>query len=104
MTTEVTLHLMALPTGFDVLLGMDWLQENDIWINPKRKQLLRSGGKETSELHVCLTDARHAELPGATPIKTGESRPYGIYSVSTDSDNQNEVQVVKHKDFTRLKT
>jgi len=99
---------MDLPPGFDVLLGMDWLQENDIWINPRRKQLLRSKGPDNDALHVCLTelgstdtsstdsssDCPHTELPGAPPKPhrgTDKILPYGIYSMSADSKDQNEI-------------
>ena len=59
ITTPITLYLMSLPRQYDMLLGMDWLQSNDVWLNPRRKLLSLVNGDGTRDAKICLCTASH---------------------------------------------
>jgi clan AA aspartic protease (TIGR02281 family) len=51
-STKVTFYVMkALPAGIDALVGMRYLNDHNIWLNPKTKHMLILG-QDQSQLHV----------------------------------------------------
>ena len=102
ITTECKLFLMSLPPGYDVLLGMDWLQDNDVWLHPKRKRLVLTSRGQPNGAHVCLTCPEGSILPVMTPRAAGEKRLHGVFSLrASATENNNEVEIVTAREFTR---
>ena len=51
---ETTFLVMPLPSGVDAILGMNWLNANDIWLHPASKRMLVPGKPGTKGPHNAL--------------------------------------------------
>ena len=49
-----TFLVMPLPSGVDAILGMDWLNDNDIWLHPASKRMLVPSKPGTTSDHNAL--------------------------------------------------
>ena len=93
ITTPITLYLMSLPRQYDMLLGMDWLQSNDVWLNPRRKVLSLVNGDGTRDAKICLCTASHlSTLPSKHEISMGVTTET-LFSIGPDI----EVELVQSK-------
>ena len=80
-TTEVQLYIMNLPPGYDVLIGMDWLQMHDAWLSPKRKRIVLPTQGAPEGLHIAVCDAKGGISPRAIPRVPGQKRMLGVYAL-----------------------
>ena len=97
------LGIRSLPPGFDVLLGMDWLQKNNVWLHPGRKTLVFPDKSNCEGVSVCLTSAtQQVILPDfSMSVKLGKRfRSHGVYSL-THLEND-YVQFVSHSCFIKM--
>ena len=99
-TTECTLFEMALPSGYDVLLGMDWLQNNNVWLQPKTKRIIMPTKDQPGGIHVCLSNVHGMLLPIKQTRKPNAKRPIGVFALSC-GDPENEVELCSASEFNR---
>ena len=80
-STKVTFYVMkALPVGIDALVGMRYLNDHNIWLNPKTKRMLILGQNQ-SQLHVAaiapLNQPRAAPGGEEPSVQHRDDRPPG---------------------------
>ena len=91
VNTSATLYVMTLPKQYDILLGMDWMQQQDVWLSPRRKLLTLANEDGTRVVKSCLSQVfTDSTLPDYEQVATG-STVEGVYSVCRDL----EVEIVK---------
>jgi len=97
VNTSATLYVMTLPKQYDILLGMDWMQQQDVWLSPRRKLLTLANEDGTRVVKSCLSQVfTDSTLPDYEQVATG-STVEGVYSVCRDL----EVEIVKPNEFAR---
>ena len=99
ITTPITLYVMNLPPQYDLLLGMDWMREHDVWLNPKRKALLMPGHEGITRGHKACAILASVEstVPFYHEIASGATTlDKSVYVCGVD-----EVEFVPPKEFKR---
>jgi len=83
--------VMPLPPGIDSILGMDWMNENNIWLNPKTKRIIF--GNEFGSDKNAFINATHildTEIPHAcnTTLKLEKGVVHACNMTNLGSDFQ----------------
>ena len=100
---NLSLGIFRPPPGFDILLGMDWLQKNNVWLHPGRKTLVFPDKRSRDGVSVCLTSAtQQIILPDfSMSVKLGRRfRSHGVYSLTHLGND--DVRFVSHDCFNKM--
>ena len=98
--------VMPLPPGIDCILGMDWLNDNNVWLNPKTHRILFNADFASQNCtiikpyHVLDTEIPYAEC---TTVKEQCGRVHACNMANIDSDLQFVSTNLFHKMLSLLK-
>ena len=99
--TKVTLHSMNLPgngTEFQILAGMDWIEDNHVIIDGRDRRIsLRSAGDQTRHIVAYVSSPIHIYSDSTGMLE------YAVYHLQNDTGEDLEMQNISSRMMRKLR-